>query len=205
MAMKKPSLESVFSVVRDHLGLRISRIHPRATRRIYVRGSSVRRCDGHCCLGGTTVSTLERDRILQHAGIVAAAMTRRARRDPSRWFGRRVTADPDFTVGRATFTRVQDGACVFFRDDRLCALQVAAQRHLSEPYALKPSVCILWPLAVSRGAMEPGYGFLTRRRECCAPLRSGGSRTILQVIRPAAALLLRMRRRSVSRGGGPAV
>jgi Protein of unknown function (DUF3109) len=199
----KSGLERIFRVARDHLGLNVSRLHPRLARKLYIRGASVLRCNGHCCLGGTTVSVAERDAILAHAKIVAGAMTSRARKDPSRWFGKRLTRDEDFTVGRATFTRVMDGACVFYRSDSLCALQVAGEKSLRRPYALKPSVCILWPLAVRKGALEPGFGWLTRRRECCAPLRDGGERTLLKVISPCEKSLQRMAHPRNSRGGGP--
>jgi hypothetical protein len=198
----KSRLQRIFEVARDHLGLNVSRCHPRLARPIYARGTSVTRCNGRCCLGGTAVSVAERDRILAHSGIVSEAMTSRSRRDPSRWFGKRLTRDDDFTVGRATFTRVRDGACVFYRADSLCALQVAGEKSLRNPYHLKPSVCILWPLAVSKGALEPGFGSLTRRRQCCAPLRDGGRRTPMEVVSPCEKALLRMSLSKNSRGGG---
>lgn len=199
----KGRLERIFAVARDHMGLNLRRCHPRVERRQYARGASVLRCNGRCCLGGTTVSVAERDRILAHAGVVAKAMTSRSREDSSRWFGKRITRDEDFTVGRATFTRVRDGACVFYRSDSLCALQVAGEKSLRDPYFLKPSVCILWPLAVRDGALEPGFGWLTRRRECCAPMRRGGRRTLLEVISPCEKALRRMALPRNSRGGGP--
>ncbi len=201
--MRKAGLSRIFQVARDHLGLNVRRVAPRLTRPLYSRGASVLRCDGRCCRGGTTVSVAERDAILSREEIVREAMTSRARRDPTRWFGKRITRDEDFTAGRATFTRVQGGACVFYRTDGLCALQVAAGRHLGDPYALKPAVCLLWPLAVRKGALEPGFGWLTRRRHCCAPLREGGKRTILEVIAPCEKPLCRMARPGNSRGGGP--
>ena len=201
--MKSARLSRIVRVARDHLGLNMRRIHPRLTRKIYARGASVLRCDGRCCRGGTSVSVGERDAVLSHEAIVREAMTSRARHDSTRWFGKRVTRDADFTLGRATFTRVRGGACVFYRTDGLCALQVASEKHLGDPYRLKPAVCILWPLAVSKGALEPGFGWLTRRRECCAPLREGGKRTPLEVFAPCEKSLCRMARPENSRGGGP--
>jgi hypothetical protein len=198
----KASLARLFRVVRDHLGFRVHDIHPKVTQKVYIRGASVRRCDAGCCLGGTTVSLEERDRVLAHAGIVRDSMTSRARDDSSRWFGKRIPRDPDFAAGRSTFTRVLDGACVFLRGDGLCALQVAGEDHLGHPYALKPSVCLLWPLAVNRGRLEVGYGYLTRRRECCAPVRRGGCRSILEVIGPHSDRICEMEHPKLSRGGG---
>jgi Fe-S-cluster containining protein len=197
----KAGLARLFRVVRDHLGFRVDGIHPKVARKVYVRGASVRRCDASCCLGGTTVSLEERDRILVHARIVREAMTSRARDDSSRWFGKCVTRDPDFAGGRSTITRVLDGACVFLREDGLCALQVAGERRLEHPYSLKPSVCLLWPLAVNKGKLEVGYGYLTGRRECCAPVREGGCRSILEVIGPHAERICEMEDPKLSRGG----
>jgi Fe-S-cluster containining protein len=198
----KRALPSLFATIRDHLGLNVAGISLQLTRKIYVAGASVRNCNGRCCRGGTTVSVEERDRILEHAKIVAEAMTSRARRTPSRWFNRRVVRDDDFTAGRTTDTRVLDGACVFYRTDGLCALQVAASRRLGSPYSLKPAVCLLWPLCVQDRCLEAGYAWFTRRQECCAPVRSG-AHTALQVIVPDEDLMAQMSRPGISRGGGP--
>jgi len=196
-------LARIYDVVRDHLGFNVDRIAANMRQKVYVAGASVRNCDGKCCLGGTTVSVDERDAILKRARTVAKYMTSPARRDPSRWFGKRLTRDDDFTAGKATFTRVSGGGCVFLRKDRLCALQVAGEKELSGPYAIKPSVCLLWPMAIDGGKLQVGYGWLTRRRECCAPVRDGGKRTILQVMGPDEKLIEQMSRKSNSRGGGP--
>lgn len=198
----RPSFARLFAVIRDHLGLHVSGIDPRVARKLFVKGASVRRCDGTCCRAGTTVSVEERDRILAHARVVSDAMTSRVRLDPSGWFEKRTARDADFTAGRSTNTRVADGACVFYRDDGLCALQVAGGRDLDSPYSLKPAVCLLWPLCVQDGALEVGYAWFTRRRECCAPVRRG-AKPILDVIVPDEALIRQMARPGNSRGGGP--
>ncbi|HEU5182142.1 MAG TPA: hypothetical protein VFW45_15255 [Candidatus Polarisedimenticolia bacterium] len=194
-------LEKLFGIVRDHLGLRVKGIHARFLRKAYVRRASVERCNARCCLGGTTVCETERDRVLSHARIVSEAMTSRARGDSARWFGLRLSKDPDFASGRSTFTRVLDGACVFLRDDGGCALHVAGERHLGHPYALKPSVCLLWPLAVNKGKLEVGFANLTHRRACCAPVRRGGRRTILEVVGSHAERICEMEQIGLSRGG----
>jgi hypothetical protein len=199
----KDEMERLWTTVRDHLGLRVSRVHARFLRKAFMRGASVEKCNARCCLGGTSVSDRERDRVLRHAGIVSEAMTSRARGDRSRWFGRRLVKDPDFVSGRSTFTRVIDGACVFLRDDGGCALHAAGERHLGHPYALKPSVCLLWPMAVNRGALDVGFGYLTHRRECCASLRRGGRRNILEVAGSQACMICEMQRPGLSRGGDP--
>src|SRR5262245_39665550 len=127
MSSTSSKLTRLYRVIRDHLGLNVAGIHARVTRPLYAGRASVRPCDGSCCRGGTTVSLDERDAVLRHAGIVSEAMTGRARGRPDRWFERRVERDTDFTCGRTTNTRVMDGACVFYRDDGLCALQVASR------------------------------------------------------------------------------
>ena len=76
-----------------------------------------------------------------------------------------------------------DGACVFLRDDRLCALHVAGEKELGTPFKLKPAICLLWPLCVVDGELDVGYASFTRRKECCAPVRDG-ARTIYDVIGP---------------------
>ncbi len=193
----------LYKVIRGHLGFDVSRISPRVKKKIYVERANLRNCNGHCCRGGTTASVAERDRILAHEKIVREAMTSKSRDDASSWFCRRVMVDDDFTAGKAVYTRVRDGACVFYRKtDGLCALQVASGAHLRTPYALKPSVCLLWPMSVRDHTIEPGYADFTRRKDCCAPVRDG-KKTLLKIIVPDEKLILQMSRRRYSRGGGP--
>lgn len=201
--MRKTLLQRLYDIFQAHLGLNLRSIHPRVVRPLFQAGASVTHCDGSCCHGGTTVSLQERDRVLAHADIVREAMTSRGRHDVGRWFDRRLTWDDDFTAGWTTGTRVQDKACIFFRKDRLCALQVAGEKHLGSSYALKPAVCLLWPLCIQDGKLEVGYAWYTKRRECCAPIRSRGERTILQVMRPDERRIAGMARPDVSRRGGP--
>jgi len=198
----KNGFARLFSVVQKHLGLNVHRIHPRVWRRLYKPSANVRNCDGTCCSHGTTVSIAERDAILANRIIVAEFMTSWVRRHVPRWFNRRVAEDDDFTAGRALTTAVVDGMCVFYRKDGLCALQVAGDRRLGNPYAIKPSVCLLWPLCVHEKTLDVGVANYTGRRDCCAPMREG-SRSILQVIIPDESLIRRMSRPANSRGGGP--
>lgn len=198
----RSTVSRLYEVIRDHLGLNVSWVDRRLTRRIFQGRASVRRCNGRCCAGGATVSLAERDRVLAHAHVVAEAMTSRARRRPDRWFGTRTARDEDFTAGRTTETRVLGGACVFYRSDGLCALQIAGQRGLGAPYALKPAVCILWPLCVQDRTLQVGYSWFTRRRECCAAVRTG-RRTALDVVAPDGQLIAQLTRPEWSRGGGP--
>jgi len=199
---KTSTFTRLFAVIRDHLGLNVSCVGPRVHRKVFIGRASVRNCNGQCCRGGTTVSLEERDKILANAAIVREAMTSTARNDPARWFSGRSKKDLDFTCGSTTSTRVAAGACVFYREDGLCALQVAGADRLGSPYALKPAVCLLWPLAVEDCTLDVGYAWFTRRRECCAPVRKG-EKTILQVIVPDEQLIKRMSRPGHSRGGGP--
>jgi hypothetical protein len=194
--------DRLFGVVRKHLGLNVLKIHPRVRQRLYQPRATVRNCDGSCCSHGTTVSIRERDAIMARRATVAAFMTSRARRRPERWFGKRVSVDDDFTAGRTLTTSVVDGRCVFYRKDGLCALQVAGQKKLANPYALKPSVCLLWPLCVYSKTIDIGVASFTNHPACCAPRRAG-SRTVLDVIGPDESLIRTMSRKGRSRGGGP--
>jgi len=196
------SRNRLLTVVKKHLGLNILRIHPRVTSRLYEPRANVRNCDGSCCSHGTTLTIHERDAILARAKTVEAYMTSRVRRRPERWFGKRVTVDDDFTAGRTLTTSVVEGRCVFYRKDGLCALQVAGKEKLKNPYALKPAVCLLWPLCVYNKTIDIGVADFTHRRACCAPRREG-SRTILQVIGRDESLIRGMSRKGRSRGGGP--
>lgn len=194
--------DRLFAIVKKHLGFNVEKIHPRVLRRLYEPRASVRNCDGSCCSHGTTVSVRERDAILARRKTVAAFMTSRARRRPERWFNKRVSADDDFTAGSTLTSAVVGGRCVFYRKDGLCALQVAGERRLSDPYALKPAVCLLWPLCVHNKTIDIGVADFTHRRACCAPRRTG-RRTVLEVIGPDASLIRGMSRKGRSRGGGP--
>jgi len=192
----------LFTVLKKHLGLNVLRIHPRVTARLYEPRASVRNCDGSCCGHGTTLTIRERNAILARRSTVEGFMTSRLRRRPERWFSKRISVDDDFTAGRTLTTSVIDGRCVFFRKDGRCALQVAGEEKLANPYALKPAVCLLWPLCVYNKTIDIGVASFTNRRACCAPRRTG-RQTILQVIGPDESLIKGMSRKGRSRGGGP--
>jgi len=191
----------LFAIIRDHLGMRVSGQNARVSLPLYARDASVRRCDGTCCKHGSIASVEERDRILANAKLVAPHMTSRVRNRPERWFEARVAANADYVCGRAVATRVLDGACVFLRSDRRCALQVAAQRASGTAFALKPAMCLLWPLCVTDGKLDVGHAWYTRRKACCAPVR-GGEQTVYDVIGPDDRSLRSMGRPQHSRGGG---
>lgn len=137
----------------------------------------MRRCDATCCKGGVAVSVNERQAIFEHREAIAEAMEASPRRGVAPrsfdWFIRRDKRDPDFLVGRSVDTRVVNGACVFLRADRLCAVHAASEKACGHPYALKPAYCILFPLAVEKGALDVCRGSYTRRPECCSPVRHG--------------------------------
>lgn len=190
----------LFAIIRDHLGMRVRGVHRRVSLPLYARDASVRRCDGSCCRHGSVASLDERDRVLSHAELVSQHMTSRVRKRPERWFEARVTRNPDYVCGKAVATRVLDGACVFLRADGLCALQVAAQSAKGASFALKPAMCLLWPLCVTDGKLDVGHAWYTRRKACCAPVRDG-EQTIYEVIGPDDRSLRMMGRKESSRGG----
>ena len=182
--------------------MHVGKLHARMTRKVFRRNASVRNCDGTCCRKGTVASLDEQRRIMKHADTIAPYMTSRVRNRPDRWFEQRLKKDPDYVCGKAIATRVVDGACVFFRSDRLCALQVAGQQELGTAFTLKPAICLLWPLCVVDGELDVGYASFTRRQACCAPVQHG-ARTIYDVIGPDDASIRMMARPENSRGGGP--
>ena len=145
-------------------------------------------------------STLERDQILKHASLVAQHMTSSARSRPAGWFGR-ATRNANYLCGEAAATQVVDGACVFLRDDRLCALQVAAKASRQAPFALKPAMCLLWPIHVEDGKVDVGHAWFTRRKACCAPVRDGAC-TIHDVVGSDDRTMQLLARPGSSRGGG---
>jgi hypothetical protein len=195
-----PLSVELLAVIRDHLGMRVTAVHPRAARRIFARGADVRRCDGSCCKRGSVASVRERDLILSHAALIAPHMTSSARDRTQRWFERRVADNPDYVCGKSVATRVTDGACVFLRSDKLCALQVAAESARMPSFALKPSMCLLWPIHVQDGQVDVGHAWFTRRKACCAPVRAG-ARTIAEVMSPDVELIRLIARPKHSRGG----
>jgi hypothetical protein len=198
--MNAEARRRLFTTIRDHLGMHVRKLHARMSRKVYQEGASVRQCDGSCCLKGSVASADEHTRIMKHARLIAPYMTSRVRNKPERWFEARVKKDPDYLCGKAVATRVLDGACVFLRSDRLCALHVAGEKELGTPFKLKPAICLLWPLCVVDGELDVGYASFTRRRECCAPVRAG-ARTIYDVIGPDDASIRMMARPENTRGG----
>jgi len=200
MRMNAAARQRLFTTIRDHLGMHVKRLHARMTRKVFQVGATVRSCDGSCCLKGSVASLDEYKRIMKHKDLIAPYMTSRARTKPERWFEARVKKDPDYLCEKAVATRVLDGACVFLRDDRLCALHVAGEKELGTPFKLKPAICLLWPLCVVDGELDVGYASFTHRQQCCAPVRDG-ARTIYDVIGPDDASIRMMARPENSRGG----
>jgi len=189
----------LFTTIRDHLGMHVRKLHARLARKVFQAGASVRQCDASCCREGTIASLDEHKRIMKHADLIAPHMTSRVRHKPDRWFEARIKKDPDYLCGKAIATRVIDGACVFLRSDKLCALQVAGQQDLGTAFTLKPAMCLLWPLCVVDGELDVGYASFTRRKECCAPIQNG-ARTIYDVIGPDDASIRMMARPENTRG-----
>jgi hypothetical protein len=120
------------------------------TRRYFGHCMRCGFCADWCCSHGVDVSVRERDRILERADEIEAAIgVPRAR-----WFADAVTEDADFPGGAATRTAVVDGACVFLqRAGRGCTLHALALSTGDDYHAIKPMVSTLFPITFGDGAL----------------------------------------------------
>jgi Fe-S-cluster containining protein len=115
--------------------------------------------DDACCRFGCDVDLYERDRILARASEVARVLAPELR-NPARWFDE---SDPEIDADSPSGVLVrtarhemerEDGRCVFLQSDgRGCALHRAALEASFDPAEIKPSVCRLYPLSLTEGAL----------------------------------------------------
>jgi len=127
-------------------------IDPRLFRSEPMRRCGFPKCKAACCLYGVWVDVAERERILSHAGQVAAFLPPEFS-DPESWFDVTLESDSNTPTGEVIHTTVLgDGShyggssCIFLRQDSKCVLQVAGEAISGDPWSLKPFYCILHPL-----------------------------------------------------------
>jgi Fe-S-cluster containining protein len=110
-----------------------------------------------CCRYGADVVLPEKAAILRR-GAQIASILKPERRDPAGWFDERdPELDPDAPAGillRTATTDLDDeeSGCVFLEHtgERGCGLHRAALLHGFDPAEIKPKVCRLYPLSLSK-------------------------------------------------------
>jgi len=128
------------------------RISPRMLKSEPVRRCTLGECHAACCLYGVWIDRLEAQEIRANAHLIAPHMEPE-NRDPGDWFDGREEADENAISGSTVHSTVLPDrlhyggtACIFLRNDHLCALQVAAEANKMHPWRFKPFYCILHPL-----------------------------------------------------------
>lgn len=128
------------------------RVNPRLLRCEAMQRCTLGECRAACCLYGVWIDRLEAREILANADLIARHMAEE-NRDPSDWFDGREEEDENAPSGWTVHSNVLpapehygETACIFLREDHLCALQVAAQTSGLHPWRFKPFYCILHPL-----------------------------------------------------------
>jgi hypothetical protein len=130
----------------------LKEVNPRMLESEPMQRCRLRRCEGACCLHGVWLDAEEVRKIQQNAERIARHMPP-GQRDPGCWFEDRRDTDPFTPSGEVIHSTVLPdpdhyggSACVFFRPDFRCALQVASVAEGFHPWHFKPFYCILHPL-----------------------------------------------------------
>ena len=128
------------------------RISPRILESEPMRRCALGECRAACCLYGVWIDRVEASDIREHAALIAPHVTPE-NRDPNDWFDGREEPDEHSISGFTVHSTVLpdpehygETACIFLRQDHLCALQVAANANGLHPWRFKPFYCILHPL-----------------------------------------------------------
>ena len=117
-----------------------------------LRRCTLEECHGACCVFGVWVDTREVTDILSHANLIIPHMPAESR-TPGEWFAPVEDQDKHSPTGKVIHTAVENHpehyggtACIFWRDDAKCALQVAAVTNDLHPWRFKPYYCVIHPL-----------------------------------------------------------
>ena len=128
------------------------RISPRMLRSERLRRCTLDECHGACCVFGVWVDSREVADIMANASIIIPHMPPISR-NQSEWFAPIEDNDEHSPTGKVIHTAIENRpehyggtACVFWREDAKCALQVAAVKNGLHPWRFKPYYCILHPL-----------------------------------------------------------
>lgn len=128
------------------------RVNPRMLRSEALRRCTLEECHGACCVFGVWVDSREVSDILSHASLIQPHMPPE-NRNAGEWFAPIEDKDKLSPTGKVLHTAVENQpahyggtACIFWRADAKCALQVAADANGLHPWRFKPYYCILHPL-----------------------------------------------------------
>lgn len=128
------------------------RINPRMLEAAPMRRCRLDECHGACCVFGVWADQREMEDILAHAELIKPSMPEGAK-DPADWFASYEDNDEFSPSKLVVHTAVETTpehyggtACIFWRTDAKCALQVAGQKNGFHPWRFKPYYCILHPL-----------------------------------------------------------
>jgi hypothetical protein len=128
------------------------RISPRMLQSEPLRRCTLEECHGACCVFGVWVDTREVTDILAHADLIIPHMPAESH-TPGEWFAPVEDQDKHSPTGKVIHTAVENHpqhyggtACIFWRDDAKCALQVAAVANGLHPWRFKPYYCVIHPL-----------------------------------------------------------
>ncbi len=139
----------------------------------FASGCSMGNCNADCCRGGVWVDIAERDRILADAVRIQRHMDPEQEHNPSLWFEKEETSDPDVPSGTATGTQVINEGCVFLQKNGRCVLQVAATAEGLDRFTYKPFFCVAYPVAVEDQELIVDDVEIAHRPQCCTAAPDG--------------------------------
>ena len=130
----------------------MDRISPRMLQSEKLRRCTLEECHGACCVFGVWVDSREVTDIMANARLIIPHMPPGSR-NQSEWFAPIEDNDQHSPTGKVIHTAIENRpehyggtACIFWRKDAKCALQVAAVKNGLHPWRFKPYYCILHPL-----------------------------------------------------------
>jgi len=154
------------------------RVNPRMLKSEPLRRCNLDDCHGACCVFGVWVDTREVTHILNNASLIAPSMPEDSK-NPGEWFVPVEDDDKNSPTGRVIHTAVENRpdhyegtACVFWRSDAKCALQVAAVENGFHPWQFKPYYCLLHPLEQDeqgRITLDKTADLLAEQGSCVQP------------------------------------
>jgi len=143
-----------------------------------IKRCTLSECKGACCVFGVWVDEREMDDILSNSSLIAPHMAEDLR-DPALWFAAYEDKDKHTPSGKVVHTAVETTpehyggtACIFWRSDAKCALQVAGAANGLHPWRFKPFYCILHPLDLDekgRITLDNTADLLNEMGSCLVP------------------------------------